>query len=151
MFILLKRSWHLYVTAYYYYYYYYYLLALQPYVDLGLLHGFLTVNFYGVRSLAPRPNPSLVDQGLSFVWPLTFDLCDMDLFTRSLRSRQHSSLGHWGAWTTSPRQGGSPRGGTSKQEVLQMQTLTREGFVHFGRDYTSPVLWGILITPENSQ
>jgi hypothetical protein len=41
------------------YYYYYYLLVLQPYVRLGLLHGFVTVDFSGVGfvSTTPKPQP----------------------------------------------------------------------------------------------
>jgi hypothetical protein len=34
---------------------------LQPYVSLGLLRGFVTVNFSGMVLLAPRPTPSLED------------------------------------------------------------------------------------------
>jgi hypothetical protein len=50
-------------------------------------------------------------QVLHFVWPLPFYLSGMNGSTRSLRSRQHSSPSHWGAQTSSPRQGYSPRGG----------------------------------------
>jgi hypothetical protein len=50
-----------------------FLLAPQPCVGLGLLHGFLT-GFSGVLSLAPRPKPNLEDQLLQFIWPLPFDL-----------------------------------------------------------------------------
>jgi hypothetical protein len=43
----------------------------------------------------------LEDQGLQSVRPLIFHLSSMGGPTRSLRSRQHSSLGHWGAQTSS--------------------------------------------------
>jgi hypothetical protein len=49
------------------------LLALQPCVCLGLLHGFVTVNFLGVWSLAPNSTHDLEDEGLHFIWPLPFD------------------------------------------------------------------------------
>jgi hypothetical protein len=42
------------------------LVALQPCVGLGLLHGFVTVNIFRVGSLAPRPIPNLEDQGLHY-------------------------------------------------------------------------------------
>jgi hypothetical protein len=61
------------------------LLAQQPCVCLGLFHGFITVNYSVMRA-----------QGLHFVLPLISP-------TRSLRSRQHSSRGHWGAHISSPR------------------------------------------------
>jgi hypothetical protein len=52
--------------------------ALQPRcVGLGLLYDFVTVNFFGVGSLAPRPTPNQEDQGLHFIWPLPFDLSGM--------------------------------------------------------------------------
>jgi hypothetical protein len=35
----------------------------NPVCSLGLLHGFVTVNFSGVRSLSPTPNPRLVRPG----------------------------------------------------------------------------------------
>jgi hypothetical protein len=59
------------------------LLALQPSMGLGLFHGFVTVDFSGVGSLAPRPTPNLEDQGLHFVWPIPFDLSGMGGPTRS--------------------------------------------------------------------
>jgi hypothetical protein len=44
-------------------------------MGLGLLHEvFVTVNFSGVGSLAPRPTPNMEDQGLYFVWTLHFNL-----------------------------------------------------------------------------
>jgi hypothetical protein len=67
------------------------LLALQLY--LGLRHDFVTVNFSGVGSLAPRLILNQKDEGLHFVWYLTFDLSGMGGPTRSLRTRQHSSPG----------------------------------------------------------
>jgi hypothetical protein len=51
-------------------------------VGLDLLHGFVIVNFSGVRSIALRPTPNLEDQGLYFVWPYP----GMGGTTRSLRS-----------------------------------------------------------------
>jgi hypothetical protein len=75
-------------------------LAPQPCVGLGLLRGFVTVIFFGVGSLSPRQTPNVEDQGLHFICPLPFDLSDMGCHTRSLRSRQLSSLGHWGAQTS---------------------------------------------------
>jgi hypothetical protein len=48
-----------------------FLQALQPSVGLGLLYGFVTVHFSGVKSLTPCPNPTLEGQGLHFVWPLS--------------------------------------------------------------------------------
>jgi hypothetical protein len=77
------------------------LLVLQPCLGLGLLRGFVTVDFSGVGLLAPRPTPNLEDQGLHFVWSLPFDLSGMGGATRSLRSRQHTSPCHWGAETSS--------------------------------------------------
>jgi hypothetical protein len=77
------------------------LLALQLCVGLGLLHGVVTVNFSGVGSLVPRPALKLEDQGLHFVCPPPLDLCGMGGPTRSLRSGQHNSLGHWGMQTSS--------------------------------------------------
>jgi hypothetical protein len=62
------------------------LLALQPCVGLGLLHGFVTVNFSGMWSLAPRPTLNLEDQELHFVWPLPFHLSGMGGPTRSYAS-----------------------------------------------------------------
>jgi hypothetical protein len=41
-------------------------------VGLGLLCGFVTVNFSGVGSLALCPTHNLEDQGLHFLWPLPF-------------------------------------------------------------------------------
>jgi hypothetical protein len=77
------------------------LLALQLCVGLYLFHGFsggfATLTFSGVGSLVPRPTPNLEDQGLHFVWPLSTDLSGIDGSTRSLRSRQQSFPGHWGA------------------------------------------------------
>jgi hypothetical protein len=65
--------------------------------------GFVTVDISGVGLTAPRPAPNLEDQGLHFVWPLPFDLFGMGSSTRSLRSHQHSTPGHWGAQTSSAR------------------------------------------------
>jgi hypothetical protein len=48
-----------------------------------------------VGSLAQRPKDNLEDRELHFIWPLSFDLSDMGSTTRSLRSRQHLSSGHW--------------------------------------------------------
>jgi hypothetical protein len=39
-------------------------------VSLCLLRGFVTVDFSGMRSIAPRPTPNLEDQGQQFVWLL---------------------------------------------------------------------------------
>jgi hypothetical protein len=55
------------------------LLELQPYMGLSLIHCFVTVDFLGVESLAPRPNPNLEDKGLHYVWPLPFDLSAKEL------------------------------------------------------------------------
>jgi hypothetical protein len=41
-------------------------------VGLGPLHGFVTVNTSGMGSLAPRPTPNLVEQGLHYVCPYCF-------------------------------------------------------------------------------
>jgi hypothetical protein len=49
---------------------------------------------FGVGLLTPRSTLDLKDQGLHSVWPPPFDLSGMGGSTRSLRSRQHSSLGH---------------------------------------------------------
>jgi hypothetical protein len=46
-------------------------------MDLGLLHGFITVNFLWLGSLAPNQNSNLKDHGLHFVWPLPYDLSGM--------------------------------------------------------------------------
>jgi hypothetical protein len=70
------------------------LLALKSCVHLGLLHGLLTLNFSGVWSLAPHPTHNLEEQELHFNRPLCFELSAMAGPTRSLRSRQHSCLGH---------------------------------------------------------
>jgi hypothetical protein len=72
----------------------YSLLTRQPCVGLGILHGFITLNFSGLGTVAARPTPNLDDQRLHFIWPLHFDLSDMGGCTRSLRSRLHSSPGH---------------------------------------------------------
>jgi hypothetical protein len=58
---------------------------------------FWTVNCSWVLWLTPRPTPNLEIQGVHFVYPLLFDVSDMDGPTRSLRSHQHNSPGHWGA------------------------------------------------------
>jgi hypothetical protein len=79
------------------------LLALQPCVGICLLHRFVTIDFLGVGALDPRPTPNLKDQGLHFVWPISLDSSGMSGPTRNLRSRQRSSLGHWGAQTASSR------------------------------------------------
>jgi hypothetical protein len=42
------------------------------------LPWFRKSNIFGEVSLAPRRTPNLEDQGLHFVWPLLFDLSDMD-------------------------------------------------------------------------
>jgi hypothetical protein len=83
--------------------YSYSLLAPQPRVGLYLLHGFVTEDFSRVGLLAPHPTRNLEDQGLHFVWPLSVYLSDMGGPTRNLRSRQHTSPGHWGAQAFSPR------------------------------------------------
>jgi hypothetical protein len=47
------------------------LLALQPCVGLGLLHGFATVSFSGVELLAPRPTSNMLTTdytSLRHVW-----------------------------------------------------------------------------------
>jgi hypothetical protein len=48
-------------------------------------------------SLAPLLTPNLEGLGLHLVWPLHFDLSGTGGATKSLCSRQHTSLGHWGA------------------------------------------------------
>jgi hypothetical protein len=58
--------------------------------------------FFLGEVVAPSQNPNLEDQKLHFVWPLPFDLSGMGDPTRSLRSRQHSSPGHWEAQTSPP-------------------------------------------------
>jgi hypothetical protein len=60
---------------------------------------FVTVNFSGVGSLAPRQTLNLEDQGLHFVWPLPFDLWPYQELT--LPPAQLS--GYWGGQTSSPR------------------------------------------------
>jgi hypothetical protein len=60
--------------------------------------------------VASHQTPNLEDQGLHFVWLQPFDLSGMGDPTRSLLSHQHSCPDHWGAQTSSPQQGGSPRG-----------------------------------------
>jgi hypothetical protein len=74
----------------------------NPVCFLTSPHGFITVNFSGVRSLAPCLIPNLEDQGLHF-WPLPCDLSGTCGPTRSLRFRQHSCPGHWGTQSSSPR------------------------------------------------
>jgi hypothetical protein len=104
-------------TVILFYFYFLSSLALQPCVSwpppwsysIGS-GGFVTVNSSGMGSLSPRPTPNMEDQRLHFVFSLPFDLSGMGGTIRSLRSRQHSSPGHWGAQTSSSRQGGSPRG-----------------------------------------
>jgi hypothetical protein len=64
---------------------------------LGLLHGFVTVNFSGVGSLVLRSTSNLEGQGRQFVWPLLFYLPGMRVTTRSLHCLQRSSLNHGGA------------------------------------------------------
>jgi hypothetical protein len=50
-------------------------------VSVGLLHrfpgGFVIADFSSVGFLASYPTPTLVDQGLLFVWPVPFDLSGM--------------------------------------------------------------------------
>jgi hypothetical protein len=70
--------------------------------------GFVTVSFSGL-GYSPTPNPQTW-RTRDYVWPLFFDLSGMGGAARSLRSRQHSSPGHWDAQTSSPRKGGSPLG-----------------------------------------
>jgi hypothetical protein len=53
------------------------LMVLHTFLDLGLLDGFVTVNFSGVGSVDPRSTPNLEDQGLHFVCALPFDLSVM--------------------------------------------------------------------------
>jgi hypothetical protein len=89
-------------------------------VGLGPLHRFLTLYFPEMGLLAPCPTQNLEDQGLHSVWPLPFDLSGMDGPSRSLLSRQHNSLGHWGAQTSSPQQKGSPWGGSCRLVLLIM-------------------------------
>jgi hypothetical protein len=52
--------------------------------------------------------------------------------TRSLSSRQHGSPGHWGEQTSSPRTGGSPRGGLHSLSNLKLSLNkpTIEGVRH---------------------
>jgi hypothetical protein len=56
-----------------------------------------------VMSISPRPTPNL-----HLVCPVPFKISGMGHTTRTLRSRQHSSPGHRGSQSTSPRWGGSP-------------------------------------------
>jgi hypothetical protein len=76
--------------------------TLQPCAGLGLLHGFVTVNFLGGGILSPTPNSKLLRPGLHFVWPLSFDLSGMVYPTRRLRSRQQAVRVIGGAQTSSP-------------------------------------------------
>jgi hypothetical protein len=45
------------------------LLALQPCVGLGLVRGYVTVDFSGVGSLAPHPTPNLRTRDYTFSGP----------------------------------------------------------------------------------
>jgi hypothetical protein len=78
-------------------------MALQPCVGLCLVHGNLWLWRFSNRNIflggvvSPTVNPQT---GGHFLWPLPFYLSGMGGSTRSLRSRQHSSLGHWGAQTS---------------------------------------------------
>jgi hypothetical protein len=74
-------------------------------VVIGLLHGFVTVNFSVVGSLLQRPTPKLEDQGLHYVWPLPFDLLAWE-FTLP-PAQLPSSLGRANILSTIRR---SPRG-----------------------------------------
>jgi hypothetical protein len=65
--------------------------------------GVVAVEFFGVELLAPHLTPNLDDQGLHFALLLPIDLSGKEGPTRSLQSRQHSSPGHSGAQTSSPR------------------------------------------------
>jgi hypothetical protein len=83
-------------------------LPWPPFIGSG---SFVTVEFSGM-GLSLSPTPNLEDQKLHSVWPLPFDLSGMGGTTKSLCSRQHSSLDEnfhvflslfnylW-AWTTS--------------------------------------------------
>jgi hypothetical protein len=46
-------------------------------VGIGLLHGFVTVNFSMAGSLAPHPILNLEDHVLQFVWAPSFYLSDV--------------------------------------------------------------------------
>jgi hypothetical protein len=83
------------------------LLALQPSASLVLW----TINnsrFFWDGLLAPNPTPNLENQALHFIWPIHFDLSGTCGTTRSLCSRQHSSLAHLGMQTSPPWYGGCP-------------------------------------------
>jgi hypothetical protein len=95
--------------------------------------------------VAPRPTLSLENQGLYFVWPLPFDLSGIHGPTRSLRSRQHSSPGHWGAHT-SPHLGGSLR-----EEAYLTQAKVEITFIlllSFHRSPESLWQWPVIIVSE---
>jgi hypothetical protein len=97
-----------------------FLRALQPSVDLGLL-----CNFYREGVVSPTPNPKRGGIDTIFVWSLPFDLSGMDGPARRLHLRQHSSPGHCGEQTSSPRQARSPRRGLShRYNVLTAQFPT---------------------------
>jgi hypothetical protein len=83
-------------------------------VRLGLLHVFVRVNFSGVGSIASRSTPNLENH---------FDLSGMGGSARSLRSRQHSSPGDWGAQTSVPQHGGSTRGGGGTCRIVNICLL----------------------------
>jgi hypothetical protein len=71
------------------------LLTLQISVGFGFLHEFVTV-FFLSGVVSPTPNRQPGGSGTPiFVWLLPFDLSGMAATISSLRSRQHSSPGHW--------------------------------------------------------
>ena len=73
--------------------------------NFGFCNKFL---FLGAGS-AFRPTPNLEDQGLFFVWLLTFDQPGMVRPARDLSPRRHSSRGHWDTQGPPPWQGVSLR------------------------------------------
>jgi hypothetical protein len=65
---------------------------------------FRNSTFFRGEIVSPTSKPvTLEDQRLYLVWPLPFDLSGTGGPTRSLRSSQHRSPGHYGAQTSSPR------------------------------------------------
>jgi hypothetical protein len=103
---------------------------------------FRNSKYFLCRVVSPRPTPNLEDQGLHSVWPLPFDLSGMGGATRSLRSRQHSSPGHWDTQSSSPRQGGSPRGG---HIVLGPYTNCRWCGAHLANSVSAIIIIIIII------
>jgi hypothetical protein len=80
------------------------LLALQPCLGLGLLHGLIKVKFFrGGVIRRPTPNPQPGGPGTTLrlappLWPVWHGWS-----IRSLCFRQHSSVCHWSTQTSSPQ------------------------------------------------